>query len=325
MRRSQGLRSTAVPREEVYSKFGFGDARPEAIRELLSYAYHSWKSPPRYVLLLGDATYDFKDYLEAGAANLVPPLLVRTTYLLTASDPALASVNGDDLPPDLAIGRLPAATLEEARRMVEKIVTYETHGAPGGPVVLVADNPDPAGDFVANAEEIAGRLPSGVSVRKIYLSRLGLSGSRSAITQAFDEGASLMSYIGHGGIQLWANENLFNIYQVASLSPQAQQPLLVTMNCLNGYFHFPYFNSLAEELLKAEGRGVIAAFSPSGMSLDEPAHTYHKALREALYDPRHERLGDSVLAAQAAFAAAGAFPELLSIYHVLGDPAMTIR
>jgi hypothetical protein len=36
---------------------------------------------------------------------------------------------------------------------------------------------------------------------------------------------------------------------------------------LNGYFHFPYFNSLSEELVKAEGKGAIAAFSPSGMSL----------------------------------------------------------
>jgi hypothetical protein len=37
------------------------------------------------------------------------------------------------------------------------------------------------------------------------------------------------------------------------------------MNCLNGYFHFPYFNSLSEELLKAEGKGIIAAFSLSGL------------------------------------------------------------
>ena len=43
------------------------------------------------------------------------------------------------------------------------------------------------------------------------------------------------------------------------------------MNCLNGYFHFPFFNSLAEELAKAEGRGAIAAFSPSGLSLNGPA------------------------------------------------------
>ncbi len=134
-----------------------------------------------------------------------------------------------------------------------------------------------------------------------------------------------MSYMGHGAIHLWANENLFNIWQVDSLSQQSQQPLLLTMNCLNGYFHFPYFNSLAEELLKAEGKGAIAAFSPSGLSLNAPAHRYHKALLGELFSGRHERLGDAVMAAQASYAESGAFPELLSIYHLLGDPALRLK
>jgi hypothetical protein len=40
---------------------------------------------------------------------------------------------------------------------------------------------------------------------------------------------------------------------------------------------------------------------------------------------RHARLGDALLAAQKAYADSGLMPELLSIYHLLGDPAMTIR
>jgi hypothetical protein len=39
----------------------------------------------------------------------------------------------------------------------------------------------------------------------------------------------------------------------------------------------------------------------------------------------HERLGDAVLAAQAAYAETGLMPELLSIYHLFGDPGMAIR
>ena len=97
------------------------------------------------------------------------------------------------------------------------------------------------------------------------------------------------------------------------------------MNCLNGYFHFPYFNSLSEELLKAEGKGAIAAFSPSGLSLNEPAHLFHQALLTELVSGKHARLGDAVLSAQEAYAATGAFPELLSIYHVFGDPGLKLR
>jgi hypothetical protein len=327
LRQSQGLLGRFVAIEEIYSEFGHAEATPQAVQEFLSYAYHHWRKPaPRYVLLLGDGTYDFKDYLGTGVANRVPPYLVKTSYLWTASDPAYAAVNGEDILPDLAIGRLPAATVEEARAMVEKVVAYETSGSlTAGPAVLVADNPDQAGDFEAVAEEIATSVLADRSPRRIYLARLGVEPTRQAVTQAFDEGASLLSYVGHGGIHLWAQENIFNNSQVGTLAVQRQQPLVLTLNCLNGYWHFPYFNSLGEELVKAEGRGAIAAFSPSGLSLNQPAHLFHQMLLTELVSRKHRRLGDALLAAQAAYADSGAFPELLRIYHLLGDPALALR
>jgi hypothetical protein len=324
LRRSEGLRSRAVSIEEVYSEFGYGEPTPEAVREFLSYAYHHWQKPsPRYVLLLGDATYDFKDYLGTGVENQVPPLMVKTTYLWTASDSAYGAVNGEDILPDLAIGRLPGKTLEEARVMV---LAYEASGeALSGRAVLVADNADGAGDFEADAEEIARSLLASRSPRRIYLGRLGVEATRTATVEAFDEGAGLLSYLGHGGIHLWAQENIFNSSQVSTLAPQSRQPLVLTLNCLNGYFHFPYFNSLGEELVKAEGKGAVAAFSPSGLSLNGPAQLFHKALLSELLSGRHQRLGDAVLGAQSAYADSGAFPELLRIYLLLGDPALRLR
>ena len=120
-----------------------------------------------------------------------------------------------------------------------------------------------------------------------------------------NSGLSFLSYVGHGGAAVWASENVWNSWDAASLQAQSQQPLLVTMNCLNGYFVAPAFDSLAESLLKAEGRGAIAAFSPSGLSLDGPAHQYHRALMAELTSGRHERLGDAVLAAQKTYAQTG--------------------
>jgi hypothetical protein len=148
---------------------------------------------------------------------------------------------------------------------------------------------------------------------------------RGEIVSAFDRGAGLVSYVGHGGIHLWADENIFNTDDVVSIGTQEQQPLTLTMNCLNGYFHFPYFDSLAEALLKAEGKGAVATFSPSGLSLNGPAHQYHKALLDAIFRGGHERLGDAVLAAQVSYMESGTFPELLNIYHLLGDPALRLK
>jgi hypothetical protein len=65
------------------------------------------------------------------------------------------------------------------------------------------------------------------------------------------------------------------------------------MNCLNGYFVATNFDSLSESLLKVEGRGAVAAFSPSGLSVNAPAHEYHKALVRELVSGAHERLGDA--------------------------------
>jgi hypothetical protein len=94
---------------------------------------------------------------------------------------------------------------------------------------------------------------------------------------------------------------------------------------VNGFFHFPPFDSLAEAFVKAEGKGAIAAFSPSGLSVNEPAHLYDKAFLAQLTSGAHPRLGDALLAAQKAYADSGYMPELLSIYHLFGDPGMQIR
>jgi hypothetical protein len=326
LRREQGLVARTVAIEDVYQEFGFGEAGPEAIRAFLAYAYQSWKKPsPRYVVLLGDSTYDPKDYLATHVADRVPFHPVKTSFLWTSSDPAYAAVNGDDLVPDIAIGRLPAASLAQAETLVDKLVAFERAGqALDGKAVLVADNADLAGSFEADAEDVAATVLPGREVQRIYLRDFGAS-TRAEIAGAFDAGSSLLSYVGHGGTAVWASENVFNNQDVSALAAAAQQPLLLTLNCLNGFFHFPPLNSLAEELVKAEGKGAIAAFSPSGLSTNAAAHVYHKAVLTEIAHGRHPRLGDALLAAQAAYADTGSFPELLSIYHLFGDPAMKIR
>jgi hypothetical protein len=234
-------------------------------------------------------------------------------------------VNGDDDLPDLAIGRLPATTVAEANSLVQKLLAWEDSGQGlSGANLLVADNPDLAGDFDADIDNIAQSFLQGREVRELKLSELG-GGMRPAILDAFNSGQSLVGYVGHGGAAVWASENVWNSWDAPTLQAQSRQPFLITLNCLNGYFVAPSFNSLAESLLKVEGRGAIASFSPSGLSLDGPAHQYHRALMAELTSGQHQRLGDAVLAAQKAYAQTGLMPELLSVYHLLGDPAMKIH
>ncbi len=326
LRQSQGLVTKAVSLEEVFAQFGHGETSPLAIKEFLEYAYQFWADPsPRYVLLLGDASYDPKNYLKTGVKDWLPGFPVKTSFLWTVSDPSYAAVNGEDLLPDLALGRLSAGSVEEAQRLVQKVLLFENGGGNfDGQAVLVADNADLAGNFEQDANEIASTLLAGRNPRRIYYSQEGAN-TRTRIKEAFDDGASLLSYVGHGGTVIWASENIFNYQDVNALALQAQQPLLLTLNCLNGFFHFPPMNSLSEAFVKAEGKGAIAAFSPSGLSVNDAANLFHKALLQEILSGRHERLGDAVLAAQNAYADSGAFPELLSIYNLFGDPALQLQ
>jgi hypothetical protein len=251
--------------------------------------------------------------------------MMRTRLLWTASDPTYGAVNGDDPLPDVAVGRLPAADARELRGMVAKILAYESGPTLPSRIVLVADDPDAAGDFEANAEELASSVLRGKDVERIYLRSLGTAAARSAVRSSFDRGAAVMSYMGHGGIHLWASENLLDVASVDSLAEQWAQPIVLSINCLNGYFHFPYFDSLSERLLEAERKGAIAAFGPSGLSWDEPAHRLHGALLREILGGAHHRLGDALLQAQQDYTGTGADPELLSIFHLFGDPALVLR
>ena len=108
----------------------------------------------------------------------------------------------------------------------------------------MADNPDLGGDFEADVRDIAQSFLAGKDPQLLLLSELG-AGARPAIQAALDSGLGSLSYVGHGGAAVWASENVWNSWDAASLQAQSRQPLLLTMNCLNGYFVAPAFDSLA--------------------------------------------------------------------------------
>ena len=280
-RESQGLTTFAASLEQIASEFGGGSPSGEAIRDFLAFAFHSWKAPaPRYVLLLGDASYDPRNFTGSDPGAPLPALWTKTSYLWTASDPALAAVNGEDLLPDLALGRLPATNLAQAQALVQKVLDWEDAGYDlSGPATLVADDPDRAGNFEADIADISNSFLAPRSPQSLLVRVLGAS-TKPAILASLNSGLSLLSYVGHGAPASWASENVLNSLDPPALQAQSRQPFMLTLNCLNGYFVSPVIDSLAEAFLKVEGRGTIAAFSPSGLSLDGPAHVFHRAARQ---------------------------------------------
>jgi hypothetical protein len=127
-----------VTPEQIYNEFSSGAQDVTAIRDFMRMFYErstGWEDMPRYLLLFGDASYDYKDRV-AGNTNFVPSyqsvesLLPTTSFvsddyfgLLDPNEGRWNPTDNDAL--DIGIGRFPVDFPEEARGVVDKIIRYE--------------------------------------------------------------------------------------------------------------------------------------------------------------------------------------------------------
>lgn len=323
-RAEAGLTTAVVDVEDIYDELGDGAASPHAIRAFLEHAVTRWTVPPRYVVLAGAGSYDFKD-VYGWHESLVPPFLVPTGHGLYASDTLLADVVGADGVADLAIGRLPARSAAELELMVDKILRAERAGSPSaGGLALVADARDGLVDFAATGDALRARLPTSTS-RRVYLDELGAAAARAATARAFGE-ASIVTYLGHGSTaSLGKRSSLLAVGDVAALPATDTPPLMLAMTCTMGRFELPGYEGLAEKLLARPDGGAIAVVSASALSEHGAATAFVDALLTVIdEDAGQSRLGDALLAAQSRLAATGADTAILRTYNLLGDPASSL-
>jgi hypothetical protein len=233
----------------------------------------------------------------------------------------MADVSGDGVP-DVMIGRIPVLSDEELLSYIGKLQAFE--GAGLGRALFLADNPDVAGNFVNDSEQLVALLPEEVEAREVYLSELTLSAARQAIAAELTAGVTYWNYIGHGGLDRFASEGLVLTSDVARFS-NTVTPFVASLTCSTGRFEIPGFPSLGEALVMKENGGAVAAWAPSGLSYDHQALILNEALVEALYDPNTRYLGEAIQSALRRFSDEGQLRFMLSIYNLLGDPATRIR
>ncbi len=337
-RQTQGLRVAVMDVGEVYDAFSHGRADPAAIRALVQQAVGKWTPPaPRYLLLAGDASYDPRGYLKAGEkgaeSDLVPTELVDTDVTgWTASDVWFALPPGTALDPyghpgarpALAIGRLPAQTAEQMAAMVAKILAYEKGdaAAPWRRQAFFAADNDESG-FAEQAGALTKAL-AGYDSQVVTVDKDGAA--RASLLKAFGDGTGLISYFGHGSLNLWAQEKIFSVEDVAKLSNKDKLPLVLTLTCLSGFFQHPTTVSLGETLLRAPNGGAAAVIAPSSASTLDQQKVLADGLAEMLSSPDVKTIGDALLGAQSHLVdSAGGTNEILLTYNLLGDPAMRIR
>jgi len=334
LRTWEGLRSMLVDVTDVYDEFNHGLVHPDAIRDFLDYAYHNWQSPrPAYVLLAGDGTYDPLDHLGTGQGTFIPPYLLCVDPVLceTAADNRYVTVDGDDILPDLHIGRLPVNTVAEAEIAVQKLLTYG-QSLPAGDwrrkVLFVADNADGAGDFAALSDNVADHLlPDPYEAQKVYYLQThgSVSEARQGILDGISDGALLVSYTGWGGYTLWADEMLFSTQQLPLLTNGNKLPVMVTMTSLDGTFHHPLIASLAEQIVRLPGQGAVASWSHTGLGVSYASDFLHQGFYRSLFEDWNPRLGPATAKGKLVlFSSDERFWDLIDTYVLLGDPALSI-
>jgi hypothetical protein len=299
LREAQGFSVALIDVEDLYDEFSFGMKTPQALRDFLSRARSSWTKAPRFVLLVGDATFDPRNYLGLGNYDFVPTKLIDTAYLETASDDWFVDFDGDGLP-EMAVGRLPVRTAQEAMKMVSKIVGYEQGTGGGHNVLLVADMNDDVFDFEAAATSLEGLLPAQLTVQEIFRSRFGDDDQvHATLLQDMNQGALLVNYVGHGSIEVWRG-SYFNSDYAEGLTNGVGLSFFVDMTCLNGFFHDVYTESLAEALMKAEGGGAVGVWASSGLTEPESQSPMNQELIRLLFSTESLTLGQATARAKAA-------------------------
>ncbi len=241
LRRDQGYRVAAVEVADIYAAWSYGHVSPQAIRSFLRFAHANWQPTPIAVTLVGDGTWDPRNYEGKNNNSYIPPYLADVDPWLveTACDNCYVQLDGDDpitgdglFTMEMNIGRLPVKGAGELSDMVKKIVQYETATNLElwqSRTIFIADNylrvqPDQsvvndlAGDFAEYANQIVHLAPEAIRSDRIYYDPLpsvadpdGIESWRindaraahRAVIANLSAGAGVVSYNGHSNQWQW--------------------------------------------------------------------------------------------------------------------------
>ncbi|MBK7965583.1 MAG: type IX secretion system sortase PorU [Bacteroidetes bacterium] len=290
------LSSIVVTTQQIYNEFSSGAQDVCALRDFIRMFYERATIPtefPRYVLLMGDGSFDPKHRISNNtnyipcyqSDNSISQLVSYTTDdFFVLLDPNEGQLIGPELP-DVGIGRLPVRSPEEAKSMVNKIITYSTPGLTNDQNLCAGSNSSRLGDwrnvlcFISDDQDrnlhqrqserilaIAQQNNPVYNIDKInsdaYQQISTPGGHRypdvnDAITKRVEKGALIMNYTGHGGEMGWASESILNNDMINNWQNVNNMPAFVTATCEFSRYDDPLRTSAGEfVLLNSRGGGI---------------------------------------------------------------------
>lgn len=334
--------------EKIYNEFSSGAQDITAIRDFMKMLYDRGGADhaPKHLLLLGDASYDYKSRIQNNT-NYVPTFespesldpvdsYVTDDYFVILDDNEGQNASGAL---DMGVGRFPVQTADEAAAMVRKVKYYCMNSDTvkndwRNVISFVAEDWD-NNLHLSQTEESVSIIESShkeYNIDKIYLDAYqavptpgGLRNPtvNEAINKRIAKGALLMNYTGHGGELGWAHERVLEIPDIKSWTNINNMPAFVTATCEFSRFDDPGFVSAGEWVFLNQNGGGIALFTTTrptfaGSNLALTSNFYNNAFEKI--DGKFPKMGDLIMEAKNATGGSANSRKFI----LLGDPALQL-
>ncbi len=327
----------------IYNEFSSGKQDITAIRDYVKMFYDRAVNgnEPKYLLLFGDGSFDYKDRVE-GNTNYVP-VWESVASLNEVGSYATDDYYGylDDVPNDdkldIGIGRFVASSTEQATQAVDKTIHYALNTDAvmddwRNIVCLVADDED-SNMHLNDAEELFVIIDSTdktLNVEKIYLDAYPQVATPSgekypdvqlAINDRIERGALIFNYVGHGGELGLSHERVMTIGDVNSWTNYDRLTVFVTATCEFSRFDDPTRTSAGEQVFLNSKGGAVALYTTTRATYAGGNSIINKNFYKFLFEKvngEHHRMGEVMRLAKND-SSTGVNGEK---FLILGDPAL---
>ncbi|WP_338873738.1 type IX secretion system sortase PorU [Spirosoma sp. SC4-14] len=343
-----------VTTQEVYNEFASGQADLTAIRDATRYFYLKQPGQLRYLLLFGDATFDYRNISQllnnTQLANTVPvyesyeslhPVLSYSSDdyfgFMDEQEGEWPETAAGDYQMDIGVGRLPVKSSDEAKTVVDKLIRYSSDPTLAGDwqtkVMLVADD----GDYNIHQQD-ANSLATLIETNSpayrperifmdAYPQEITSDGQKSPtvnelINQGISDGRLMINYSGHGGIETLADEQVVTLQDILSWKNR-RLPLFITATCQFGRYDDPTTNSGAELALLSRLGGAIGLLTTTRPVYANTNLVLNTSFYKAVFSPINNqmpRLGDVTRLTKNA----SLVGPVNRNFALLGDPSMRL-
>jgi hypothetical protein len=312
---------------DVFDEFSYGVATAAGIKEFLRYTYTNWQAKPKYTLLVGDATYDPRNYEGTGYWNRVPSKMVDLIFAESPSDDALADFDEDGLA-EMAVGRAAYRTGADVTSALNKTIKFESLTAAGfNRGFLFAYDKDDLGvglSFQQLSQSLAAQLPAGT--QKDFIKN-ETPESNAPLMAAINSGKYMVNYSGHGSSGQWASvsgpvKKFFELSDVPLLTNTETPSFFTLLTCLNGFFTDPTRVSLGDKLLSATNGGSAATWASTGDTFATVQRDMGLRFYSQLAAGNTPRVGDLIRDAKSVIVDG---QDVRYSWVLLGDPMLKMR